>query len=141
MIYSNLARIKIIKFCGNIPSICFNSSFLLEGFRKFKAPKCFSVYFSKAFPKAVYANLPCSVVCLWLEGNSSAPVRYSYLSVLPDGNADIFPASLLILYYSFSSLILSFVMISFLKHEVLSDARVASITKKNDFPKHFCTDS
>ena len=55
-------------------------------------------------------------------------------------NADIFAASLLILYYIFSSLIVSsIVMISFyilskrffLKPEELSDARVVSIIKKN----------
>ena len=40
-------------------------------------------------------------------------VRYSYLSIFPDDNADIFAASLLILCCSFSSLILSsIIMIS-----------------------------
>ena len=41
-------------------------------------------------------------------------VKYSYLSILPDGNADIFYVSMLISYCSFLSLILSsFAMISF----------------------------
>ena len=39
-----------------------------------------------------YANLAYSIICLWLEFNVSSPVRYSYLSILPDDNADIFAA-------------------------------------------------
>ena len=71
---------------------------------------------------------------LWSDGNISSPVRSSRLSSLPDDNADNFAASLLILYYNFSSLMLSSIaMISFyiglkrifLKREELSDARVA----------------
>ena len=59
--------------------------------------------------------------------------------MFPDDNADIFLASLLISHCSFSFLILSSIgMVSFyiltkrffLKLEGLSDARVASITKK-----------
>ena len=67
--------------------------------------------------------------------------------ILPDDNADIFAASLLISYCNFPSLILSsIVMISFyilserlfLKREGLSDPRVASITKKEyGFAVHF----
>ena len=62
-----------------------------------------------------------------------------------DDNADIFTASLLILYCSFSSLILSFAMISFYvvskrifpKRKELSDAGIVFITKKEDgFPVH-----
>ena len=33
--------------------------------------------------------------CLWLKGNISSPLRYSYFSILPVDNADIFAASLL----------------------------------------------
>ena len=64
------------------------------------------------------------------------------MSILSGYNAEIFAASPLILYCSFSSLFLSaIVMISFyiiskkifLKHEELSDARVVSITKKTWF--------
>ena len=59
--------------------------------------------------------------------------------MIPDDNEDIFAASLFISYFSFSSLILSTIfMVSFhilskrffLKVEVLSDARIASITEK-----------
>ena len=38
--------------------------------------------------------------------NISSPVKYSYLSILPDDNADIFAASLLISHCTFSSIIL-----------------------------------
>ena len=66
-------------------------------------------------------------------------VRYSFLSILPDDNADILAASLLISNCSFSSLILSsIVMVSvhipserlFLKDKGLSDAKEVSITKE-----------
>ena len=66
----------------------------------------------------------------------SSSVRYSFLSIFPDNNFDVFAASLLILHCSFSSLILSsIVMISFYiiserLSKGLSDARIASITKK-----------
>ena len=62
-------------------------------------------------------------------------------------NADIFAASLLISCFSFSSLIMSsFDIISFyilskrflLKHKGLSDAKVASITKKEYSIIWFC---
>ena len=72
---------------------------------------------------------------------------YWYLSIFVDDNANIFAASLLISYYSFSSLILSsIVTISFyilskwfsLKREGLSDPRVVSITEKEyGFPVLF----
>ena len=67
------------------------------------------------------------------------PVKYSYLSIFPDYNADTFAASQLISYCNFSALILpSVVIISFyilskrffLKRKGLSDARVVSITNK-----------
>ena len=77
----------------------------------------------------------------------SLPVKNSCLSILPEDNADIFVASLLIFYFIFSSLMLSsIVMISFyilpkrffLKHEELSDARVVLINKKEYvFAVHF----
>ena len=66
-------------------------------------------------------------------------MKYSYLSILPENNADVFAASLLMPYVSFSSSCLSLiVMINFyilpkrlfLKREELSDERVVSITKK-----------
>ena len=107
---NNLSLIEsFIRYCGIIPSICFNSFFLLEGFSDFIAPTCFSVWFSKVFPKGKYANLACSTIGLWLKDNISSPVRYSHLSIFQDAKANIFAASLLILYYSFhiSSLILT----------------------------------
>ena len=90
-------------------------------------------------------NLDCFIILLWLEGNVSSPIRYSYLSILSCDNADIFAASQLILYCivllycCFSSLIFSSIdMIAFyilykglhLKRERLSDARVESLTQK-----------
>ena len=133
--------IKLVdRFFENILSICFNSSFLfLERFKDFKASTFFYVCLFKSFPNGEYANLACSIIWLRLEGNSS-PVRYSYLLIFPDDNADIFAASLLIFYWRFLSLtVSSVVMISFyilskrffLKHKRLSDAKVASINKKN----------
>ena len=94
--------------------------------------------FSNALPREEYVNFACSVILLWSDGNISSPVRFSYLSILPDNDTDIFAASVLT-YFSFSSYILSsFVMLIFyivskrlfLKHEELFDARVVSITKK-----------
>ena len=133
-----------MKCFGNTPSIYFN---LLEGTRDFIASKCFSVYFSKALPKGEYRNLACFVICPWLEGNISSPVRLSYLSFFPDYSADIFAASLLISCCNFSSLILTLIVmiifyirskILFLKCKGLSDAKVASITKKEyGFAVHF----
>ena len=113
--------------------------FLLKRSRDFKASTWFSVCFSKAFTKGEYANIACSINSLRLEGSIFSPVRYSYLSIFPDNNADIFAASLLISYCNFLSLILSpVVRISFyipskrffLKREGLSDARVTPIAKK-----------
>ena len=82
-----------------------------------------------------------------MGGNISPPVRYSYLSVFTDDNADIFVSSLLILYCSLSSLILSsivtigfyvFSIILLLKRAGLYDATVASITKQEyGFAEHF----
>ena len=90
----------------------------------------------------------CSIIWFRLEGNIASPVRYSYLSMLHDDNADIFATSLLISYCSFSSQILSsIVIITFhilskrlcLKRKILSDdARVVSIAKKEyDFAVPF----
>ena len=78
----------------------------------------------------------------------SSPVRYSYLSILPDDNTDIFTVAMSVLYYNIISLILlSMVMITlytssnrfFQKHNELSDRRVVSMTK-NEYgcAAHFC---
>ena len=87
----------------NIIAIFFNSSVLLKGFKDFKVSTCFSVCLSKAFTKGEYINVAYSIIWLPLEGNISSPLKYSYLSIFPDYDADIFAASLLIFYYSFSS--------------------------------------
>ena len=34
------------------------------------------VCFSKALPREEYVNLVCSIICFWLEGTLSAPVRF-----------------------------------------------------------------
>ena len=66
-------------------------------------------------------------------------VRYSYLSILSDHNTVIFAASSLTLYFRFSSLILSSVVMIILyifckqlrlSRKGLSAAKVVSITKK-----------
>ena len=90
-------------------------------------------------PRREYVNLACSITLLWSEGSISSPARYSYLSIFKDDKADIFAASLLIPYCTFlyrilsSILVISFCILSkrfFLKRGGLSDARVATITKK-----------
>ena len=95
--------------------------------------------FSNALPSGECVSFACSIILLWSDDNISSPVRYSYLSIFPDGYADIFATSLLISYCSFSSLILSsivlinFYIVSkrlFLKREKLSDGTVVSITEK-----------
>ena len=64
MVYFNLLIIKSFnKFFWNIPSIHLFSPLLLETLRYFKASVCFSVCFSKAFPKGDYVNLACSIIC------------------------------------------------------------------------------
>ena len=97
------------------------------------------ICFSNALWRGEYVNFACSIILLWSDGNISSAVRYSYLSIFPDNKADIFAASLLTSYWSFSCLILSLiVMINvhivskrfFLKHEELSDRRVVLISKK-----------
>ena len=74
---------------------------------------CFCI--SNALPREEYVNLACSVILVWSDVNIPWPVRYSYLQVLPDNNADILAASLIASYFSVSSLILSsIVLISYL---------------------------
>ena len=85
----------------------------------FPCPPIVFICLSNALPRAEYVSFACSIILLWSDGNISSPVRYSYLSILPDDNADIFAASLLILYYSFYILSKRF----FLKREDLSDKK------------------
>ena len=89
-------------------------------------------------------NLACSIT--QIRWQYSLTVINSYLSILPDDNVD-FPGPLLTFYCSFSSLILSSIVVIsfyilyksfFLKREELSDVRVVSITKKEyGFAVHF----
>ena len=50
--------------------------------------------FWKGFPNREYVNLAGSIICLWLESNISSAVRYSFLSIFPDDNANVFINSL-----------------------------------------------
>ena len=68
---------------------------------------------SNALPRVKHENLACSITLFWAGGNISLPIRYSYLSILPDDEADIFAASLLISYCSFSYLISLSIIITF----------------------------
>ena len=63
VIYISLSIIKSFNcFFGNILSIRFNSSILLEKFKDFKTLPCFFVWFSKIYSKRECVNLPCSVI-------------------------------------------------------------------------------
>ena len=97
------------------------------------------VCFSNALPRGESVNLACSIMLPWLDGNIYSPVRYSDLPFLRENNSDIFTAFLLILPCSFSSLILSSIVIGsfyilpkrfFQKRERLFNVRVVSITKE-----------
>ena len=94
------------------------SSLFSSDFKAFKTSTCFipsssSVFicFSNALPGGEYVNWACSFILLWWDDNISLPVRRSCLSILPIDNADVFAASLLILHCTFSSVILSSIII------------------------------
>ena len=107
-----------------------------------KASTCFFpwssivfICFLKAFPLKEKVNLACSILCFWSDGNISSPVRYSHLWILPDDQADILAATLLISYCSFLPLIWSLNVVIFiiwfsLNLKGLSNASVASLTKQ-----------
>ena len=96
------------------------------------------MFVSKAFLKG-YVNLVYSTTGLWLENYCiSSPVRYSYLLILPDDNADIFADSQLTLYSSFLSLILlSIVVIGFY---ILSKEWCSSVKENMILQCIFCKD-
>ena len=72
------------------------------------------------------------IIWIWLKGNISSTVKYSCLSNFPDDNVNIFPVSLLISYYTFSSRMFSLtIMISSYILSERSDARVALFSEKN----------
>ena len=94
---------------GKIPSVHFVSSLFFYALKAFKASKYFIpwslivfICFSNALSRGEYEDFACSIILIWSDGNLSSPVRYSYLSILPDNNTNIFAASLLISYCSFS---------------------------------------
>ena len=57
------------------------------------------ISFSNALPRGEYVNLACSIIQIWSEGSIGSPVRFSYLSILPD-DSDIFAPSMLMPYCS-----------------------------------------
>ena len=81
---------KFSLFLG-IKSFIDNS--LLAAFKVFHGWSLWSsivfIYFSNVFPKEENVNLACFITLLWSWDCISSPVRYSYLSILPDNNADI----------------------------------------------------
>ena len=86
-------------------------------------------------------NFACSIICFWLDGNISSPIRYSYLSILHDDKIDILAASLLTSNCSYSSLIWFSIVMIFLyiyfkrfsfNLKGLFDGKVVSLTK-NDY--------
>ena len=88
------------------PIICFTFSFIA---RIWFFP-WFSIAFFcfwKHFLKGEYIILLALLFVFLLKGNTSSPVRYSYLLILLYDKAEIFAASLLISYCSVSSLIWS----------------------------------
>ena len=94
---------------SDLLSLIGSSSF---SFKVFKGSTCFFPWssivfacFSKALARGEEVNLAYSIICFWLEGSNSSPVRYSYFSSLPNDKGNIFKASLLISYCRFSSLI------------------------------------
>ena len=63
VIYISLSIIKSFNcFFGNILSIRFNSSILLERSKDFKALNCFFVWFSKIYSKREYVNVACCII-------------------------------------------------------------------------------
>ena len=91
-----------------VPNAFFGITFLIanlwSSFKVFKALICFShcssivfVCFFKCFSQG-NVKFVCYIICCWLDGNISSPVRNSYLWSFPDDKADIFAASLLISY-------------------------------------------
>ena len=90
MVYELLRNDKFIRF-SQLFSMILNYFYLLFSLL-FNLFNCFST----AFPNGEYVNLDCSITLLGSEGSFPSSVRYSYLSIFPDNNADLFAASLLI---------------------------------------------
>ena len=56
------------------------------------------ICFSKTFPQGEYGNLASFFTLLSSEYSISSPVRHSYLSIFLDDNADIFAASVILVF-------------------------------------------
>ena len=89
--------------------------------------------FRKLLLENMYVNLACFIIWLW------SPVEYSYLSILPEYNTNIFATYLFTYYHSFWSLIfLSIVVITFhivpkrlcLEQKGLPAGNIVSLSKK-----------
>ena len=79
----------------------------------------------KVFPKEEYVNLAGSITLLWCGGSIFSPLRYPYLSALPDESFSSFTLSSIVI-TTFYIMPERFV----LKGKGLSDAIVVSINKK-----------
>ena len=90
------------------------SSLFFSCFKAYKTSTSFITWssivfmcFSNALPIGKHIKWACSIILLRPDSNAFSSIRYSYLSNLSDDDADIFAASLLTSYCSFSSFILS----------------------------------
>ena len=95
------------------------------------------ICFSNASLRGEYVNIASCIILFCCRGNISSSVRYSYLSLLPDDNLDIFAVDLLMSCYNFSSMILSLIVMTlfitscnrfFKKRNRLSNERVVLMT-------------
>ena len=89
----------------SVPGICFFILTSVAFVCFLSASSTGFVCISKAFPigELVFYTIRTSLLYnpTLIRCNISSPVRYSYLSILPDDNADIFAASLLLSYCTF----------------------------------------
>ena len=108
--YLCISAISLIVFVEIYPQVALILYY--QQVQRMKGSDCFTpclsiVCFSNAFPGGDQENLVfCFILCC-CGGNISSPVRYSYLTILPDDNGDIFATTLLMSYWNFLSLILS----------------------------------
>ena len=96
----------------------------------------FSLFF-KYFPNTWIRTISLLYYLMLLRGIVSSPVRYSYLTILPEGDVGIFAPALLVSYCNFS-LILSLMVMTvlftssnrfFQKRKAFFDGRVVSMNK------------
>ena len=74
--------------------------------------------------------MACSIMCFWWDGNISSLVRYSYLSILPDDQADNCSFSYLIWSFIYIDLLYIYFKRLFLNLKGFPDRKVVSLTKK-----------